>query len=73
MILTKLRVLWDALNMVEWPCDHCHVKNYTSMLVWHSVKFRLICRECSFSQHYPAHISKFDPAPPRDYRERSAS
>ena len=62
-MFNRLRAFWRALDIVEWPCEYCHTVNETSMLVWPSVRYQLICRECTNMQNYPAYIKALDPLP----------
>jgi hypothetical protein len=73
-LLRKLRALWSALDVVEWPCYYCQHVNQTPVLLWQTVKYRLICEHCNYALSYPTHIEPHDPlvAPLRDNPPRIA-
>jgi hypothetical protein len=57
------RALRQLLTVVEWRCRYCQSPNATSMTVWNSIKYSLICADCNCVQNYPDYVLSFDPTP----------
>jgi len=60
----------QALRLVPWACSYCDTPNETPLILWHTVRYSLICRECCCMQNYDRDISPIDPAPPAHVRKR---
>jgi len=64
MRLTWIRHARNLMTYVPWDCEYCHKPNETPKVLWHDIKYRLICRWCRYMQNYPDHIIHVDPEPP---------
>ena len=62
-MIARLRALWQALELISWPCERCGQTQGTPRLFWDTVKYTLICRDCRYMQNYPVHIRRHDPYP----------
>ncbi len=58
-----LRALRRLLTLVPWPCNYCRHGNETPLLLWNTVKYRLLCEKCGYVQNYPDYIRLLDPEP----------
>jgi hypothetical protein len=65
-VIRRLRALWQLLTLVPWNCEECQAHNETSLVVWDTMKYRLLCRVCCRMQNYPGYIRGLDPHPPKE-------
>jgi hypothetical protein len=64
VVIARLRALWQALEIIPWTCARCHARQGTPRLLWDTVKYALICRQCRYLQNYPEYVRPIDPYPP---------
>lgn len=60
----RVQTLEGLTTQIPWPCAYCSGENHTAAVLWDTVKYSLICRDCRSLQDYPNYIRQFDPRPP---------